>query len=61
MKTTIQIEIEHAKPLPTKTPITDVVADRTYNYLFANGSQVGVRVMLVSEELDASPSMEGAQ
>jgi hypothetical protein len=52
MKTQILIEIDHTLPLPSKTPITDVIAQRVYGYLYANGVEAGVAAKLwdVTEE-----------
>lgn len=50
MKTILILTIEHKKPLPVKTPITDVVAERTYNFLYAQGCEAGVRAVLVPEK-----------
>ena len=44
MKTTVIIEIDHEKPLPAKiaATLTDVIAQRVYGYLYAQGATVGV-------------------
>lgn len=39
MKTTIQITINHAKPLPEG--MTDILAERAYNHITAKGGQAG--------------------
>lgn len=49
MKTQILIEIDHKKPLPEKTPITDVIAQRVYGFLYANGVEAGVVAKLWDE------------
>lgn len=49
MKTMLVVEVTHSKPLPTKVPLTDILTDRVYNYLFAQGHQVGVKVVLAGE------------
>lgn len=59
MKTILILTIEHKKPLPTKTPITDVVSERTYNYLFAQGVEVGVRASLAAEKVEAWEASHG--
>lgn len=57
MKTIYQVEIDHTKPLPSKVPLTDVIADRIYNYCFAQGVEVGVKAnvhLTPKEEKDAN-------
>lgn len=59
MKTLLILTIEHTKPLSTKTPITDVVSERVYNYLYAQGVEAGVRASLVPEKLEAWETTDG--
>jgi hypothetical protein len=49
MKTEILVTITHAKPLPDKMPITDIVAQRIYSFIYANGVEVGVDARIWSE------------
>ena len=46
MKTRITLEIDHRKPLPDKTPLTDIVSQRVYNFLFSQGCECGVTATL---------------
>lgn len=39
MKTVIQIEIEHSKPLPEN--LTDAIEDRAYQFVHAKGGFAG--------------------
>ena len=58
MKTVIELEIEHRKDLPSRTPVTDVIAQRVYGYLYSQGVEAGVtaKVMLqVDEEAKEQP------
>jgi hypothetical protein len=48
MKTILQIEITHSKPLPDKTPITDIVSQRAYSYLYSQGCEAGVKATLLN-------------
>ena len=52
MKTVIEIEIEHQKGLPAKTPVTDVVAQRLYGYLYSQGVEAGVTARVMLELLE---------
>jgi hypothetical protein len=58
MKTIVILTIEHSKPLPTKAPITDVLSERTYNYLYAQGVEADVRASLVPNKVEAWESAE---
>jgi hypothetical protein len=49
MKTLIVLEIDHKKPLPTKSPITDIVAQRVYGYLYSQGCEAGVQARVEVE------------
>lgn len=49
MKTLIVLEIDHRKPLPEKTPITDVIAQRLYGYLYSQGVEAGVQARIEVE------------
>lgn len=42
MKTTIILEIDHSKPFAPKVQPTDIVAQRVYSYLYAQGYEVGI-------------------
>jgi hypothetical protein len=53
VKTIVILTIEHIKPLPAKTPITDVISERTYNFLYAQGCEAGVRASLVPNKVEA--------
>lgn len=61
MKSTYLLEITHKNPLPRKVPMTDILADRIYNYCFAQGCEISVAVKLVDtlevREPDDLPSM----
>ena len=48
--------IEHKKQLPDKTPVTDILAQRLYGYLFSQGHEVGVEARLWSEVKEDEPS-----
>lgn len=48
-KTFIVVEIDHKKPFPEKTPITDVVAQRIYGYLYSQGVEAGVQARIETE------------
>lgn len=50
MKTYVLLEIEHAKPLPTgNLCVTDVVAQRVYDWLIARNVPAGVKVKLLDD------------
>lgn len=49
MKTILILTIEHTKPLPDKTPITDIASQRIYGYLYANGVEASVRATRLTE------------
>ena len=49
MKTEILVTITHAKPLPDKTPITDILASRLYSFIYANGVEAGVDARIWTE------------
>lgn len=51
MKTTIEVVIDHKKPLPGRLPITDVIADRLYMYLYANACEAGVDAKVLGDEV----------
>jgi hypothetical protein len=53
VKTIVILTIEHKRPLPDKVPVTDVIAERTYKYLYSQGVEVGVRASLVQEKREA--------
>jgi hypothetical protein len=53
VKTILIVTLEHSKPLPDKTPITDVVGQRLYAYLYSQGVEAGVRASLVQEKPEA--------
>ena len=57
MKTYLLVEIEHRKPLPAKQPITDVLSQRIYMYLYAAGVEASVKASLVN--LPAAPGEDG--
>ncbi len=59
MKTVIVLEIEHTKPLPNKTPLTDVVSQRVYGYLYSQGVEAGVRAALA--QMPKEPGDESRQ
>lgn len=44
MKTVLIIEIDHTRPLPSKSPIGEVLGQRVYGYLYANNCEAGVTV-----------------
>lgn len=46
MKTTIILEIEHKKDLPSRVPLVDIIAQRTYGYIYSQGCEVGVTARL---------------
>ena len=50
-KTMLVVEITHDKPLPTRLDVTDALTQRTYNWLFANGVEAGVKVVLAGAVL----------
>lgn len=54
MKTTLLIEINHAKPLP-KLPITDVAGQRIYGWLYSQGVEAGVKAVLVQDAFKPEP------
>lgn len=47
MKTIIQLEVEHSKPLPPDA--TDIAAQRVYGWLFSRGIEAGVKAKLMEE------------
>lgn len=49
MKTLILVEIDHKKDLPSKVPATDVIAQRIYGWLYANGVEAGVQARIEVE------------
>jgi hypothetical protein len=52
VRTILILTIEHKKPLPTKAPITDVVSERIYNYLYAQGVEASVRASIAQEKAE---------
>lgn len=55
MKTVIELEIEHQKDLPSRAPVTDVIAQRVYGYLYANGVEAGVTAKVLLEVKEEAP------
>lgn len=53
MKTILILTIEHTKPLPDKTPITDIASQRLYGYLYSQGVEASVRASLVPDSKEA--------
>lgn len=51
MKTYLLIEIDHKKPLPNKSPITDMVGQRVYGFLYSQNCEAGVVVKLLDEAM----------
>ena len=52
-KTEILVTITHAKPLPDKTPITDIAAQRIYGFLYSQGVEAGVDARIWTEVSDS--------
>lgn len=46
MKTILQIELDHKRPLPEN--VTDAIAQRAYMFLYSNGCEAGVRATLLT-------------
>lgn len=51
-ETLLIVKITHKRPLPQRMDITDVVSERTYNWLYANGCEASVRASLVPQKPD---------
>jgi hypothetical protein len=51
-ETMLIVTIKHAKALPSKMNITDIVSERTYNWLNAQGVSADVRASLVPQKPD---------
>lgn len=49
-ETILIVTIKHAKGLPQKMDITDIVSERTYNWLNAQGVAADVRASLVPQK-----------
>jgi hypothetical protein len=49
-ETILILTIRHKKPLPDKTPITDIAGQRLYSYLYSQGVEASVRASLVPQK-----------
>lgn len=59
MRTILIVTIEHKKPLPDNTPITDIAGQRLYSYLYSQGVEAGVRVSLVQDKPELWERVDG--
>lgn len=59
MRTLLIVTIDHRKPLPEKTPITDIAGQRLYSYLYSQGVEAGVRVSLVQDKPELWEKSDG--
>lgn len=59
MKTVLQIEVTHSKPLPKSMEVTDVASQRLYMWLYSQGVEAGGKAQLIEEwELKPLPVLE---
>ena len=58
-ETIVILTVKHSSPLPES--LTDLVAERTYNYLFAKGVKVDVKATLVPQNRHAWEKSDAPQ